>query len=309
MGVSALALFATTTVNWLITPDAVPPTVASSLTVCTAIAAIWVTWPRSRRWVAEVLGAVALVSGSASVVHLWSGGPSGAWIYTETLGLLILIATVARVALAYRALAAVLAAGLAESTLILRVVPSATLLDAVGMCAFWGIGATGAAGIGLHLRSLDSERIRSVAGARRAQRLELARDLHDFVAHDLSELVIRAQVGQLTPGSELDMLRRIERAGQRALTSVSATVRALHEMNDSDAVLTDSAWTFGDLPRIVEEFAASGPIEATLHVEPGLEAHLPRRVGTASARVVVEALTNVRRHAVGATTVDVTITS
>ena len=60
----------------------------------------------------------------------------------------------------------------------------AELAGAAGGVAFWSLGAVGAAGAALHLNALDAERERSVAEARRSQRLEVARDLHDFVGGD-----------------------------------------------------------------------------------------------------------------------------
>ncbi|WP_165977278.1 sensor histidine kinase [Nonomuraea diastatica] len=248
-----------------------------------------------RRWVALILAVIALVSASVSVVHGYRGGGAGAWSYIETLALLLMVMVVARNSPVRHATAAGLVGGLAESLLILRLVPASSLLEAAGLCAFWGLGAVGAAAIGTHLRWLDSERVRSVTDARRGQRLVLARDLHDFIAHDLGEMVIQAQVGQVAPGREGEALRHIELIGQRALASLSATVRALHELDDgsgADAAAPD----LGDLPRIVEGFAAAGTVPVTLHVEPGLEGRLPRRVSTTVARIVIEALSNVRRH-------------
>jgi signal transduction histidine kinase len=49
------------------------------------------------------------------------------------------------------------------------------------------------AGIGYYLRSLDRRARAAVAAERRAQRLDLARDLHDFAAHDVTGVVVLAQ--------------------------------------------------------------------------------------------------------------------
>jgi signal transduction histidine kinase len=49
------------------------------------------------------------------------------------------------------------------------------------------------AGIGYYLRSLDRRARAAVAAERRAQRLDPARDLHDFAAHDVTGRVVLAQ--------------------------------------------------------------------------------------------------------------------
>ena len=103
-------------------------------------------------------------------------------------------------------------------------------------CAFWSLGAAGAAGAALHLNALDAERARSVADARRSQRLELARDLHDFVAHDVSAILVDAQAGRMVganaPEHALAALGRIEEDALRALAAMDRTVRALREAGD-----------------------------------------------------------------------------
>ncbi|MBG0826595.1 hypothetical protein HS041_02240 [Planomonospora sp. ID67723] len=280
--------------------------IASAVVTCSAAAVVIALRPVRHR-AALVLSVIAPASASVSVLHAHRyGDGAGAWAYMETLALLLMVILVVRNTPVRRAVAAGLVSGLAESLLILRVVPASSLLEAAGLCAFWGLGAAGAVVIGMHLRWLDSERVRSVVGARRAQRLNLARDLHDFIAHDLGEMVIHAQVGQVASGRERKALRHIELTGQRALAALSATVGALHELDDS-AATDEGIPGLGDLPRIVEDFAALGTVPATLQLEPGLAERLPRRLSTTLARIVIESLSNVRRHAPDAGSVEVKV--
>ncbi|MFI0421794.1 sensor histidine kinase [Spongiactinospora sp. 9N601] len=288
----------------LITPDAGPVTVASALVACASAATV-LGAPPARRRAVPVLAVLAPLSAGVS---LTTGPPvAGAWAYLETLALLLVLIIVVRDAPVRHAVAAGLAGGSAGALLILRVVPASSVLEAVGLCAFWALGAIGAAAIGAHLRWLDSVRVRSVAAARRAQRLNLARDLHDFIAHDLGEMVVQAQAGQAARDHEREALRHIEATGRRALTSLSATVRALHDLDERDEPGDDAAPGLGELPRIVAGFAAAGTIPATLTLDPGLAGRLPRRVSTTVARIVVEALSNVRRHVPDAESVRATI--
>ncbi|RBQ16395.1 two-component sensor histidine kinase [Spongiactinospora rosea] len=291
----------------LFAPDAGPAAVGSALVACGAAAAVLGAPPVRRR----AVPALAMVAPLSAGVSLTTDPPAaGAWAYLETLALLLVLIIVVRDAPVRQALGVGLAGGVAGALLILRVVPASSVLEAVGLCAFWALGPAGAAAIGAHLRWLDSVRVRSVAAARRAQRLRLARDLHDFIAHDLGEMVVQAQVGQVARDREREALRHIEATGRRALTSLSATVRALHDLDaqdERDEPDEPDTPGLGELPRIVAGFAAAGTVPATLALDPDLADRLPRRVSTTVARIVVEALSNVRRHAPDAESVRATV--
>jgi signal transduction histidine kinase len=171
----------------------------------------------------------------------------------------------------------------------------------VGGFVGWGALALVAAVVGLYLRKLDTTRVRSVAEARRAQRLQLARDLHDFVAHDVSGMLAQAQAGQYLaerdPAAAAAAFRRIEAAGLQALASLD---RSVHMLGDPDSA---APATLDDLPALVERFAST--VDVQLEVEPDLV--LPREHAATAYRVIVEALTNVRRHAPGAARVAVRV--
>ena len=181
--------------------------------------------------------------------------------------------------------------------------------------AAWAMVAVVAAAAGLHLRSLDERRVRSVIEAQRDQRLHLARDLHDFVAHDVSEMLALAQAGQVVAAEHprcAEMFVKIEQAGQRALRSMDQTVRMLHALSPASG--DDGAPTLAELPTLVERFAAAANANANanandIDLDVVLSAdevgRLPHEVSTTLYRVAVEALTNVRRHAQAATAVTV----
>lgn len=169
-----------------------------------------------------------------------------------------------------------------------------------------------AVGVGMHLRSVDALRIRAVADARRAQRLDLARDLHDFIAHDVSGIVAQAQAAQLVvshdSGIALTALNRIEQAGLKALASMDNTVHMLHDTTISDAAIRTPLPNLEDLPKLIDRFSATSPAQVALHISPAALDNTPREIATTAYRIVVESLTNIRRHAPTAATVDIIVT-
>lgn len=62
-----------------------------------------------------------------------------------------------------------------------------------------------------------------------------------------------------------------------------------------------------DLPELVERFLASGTTGGSLELEPGLAGTAPHPIQDAAYRVVLEALTNVRRHAPSADRLEVEV--
>ncbi|MBT2232587.1 ATP-binding protein [Nonomuraea sp. NEAU-A123] len=217
------------------------------------------------------------------------------WLLIEVPVLLALTMLAAR-----RAPVAALVPGLAVSIILLRMVWPGPLSLILAGCAGWSLGAVGAAAAGLYLRSLDGNRRRAVARAVQDQRLALARDLHDFVAHDVSGMLVQAQAARLAPGLPPrieDALRRIEDGGQRALASLDRTVHMLNEPARGPAPGIDGLRDLAD--------GFSPTVGVNLVVE---ARQISREASATVYRVVTEALTNVRRHAPRATTVDIAVT-
>ena len=173
-----------------------------------------------------------------------------------------------------------------------------TVLSALG----WG----GAVAIGLVLREAGARRRALLEQARAAERLELARELHDVVAHQVTGIVVAAQSAQVVAGEGRDDVRRaleaIELAGGDALAAMRRMVGVLR----GDAGRTPGAELSG-IPDMVRRFDPDGAT-VRLDADPGFEhAVLPAGVAATGYRVVQEALTNVRRHAPAATRVEVEI--
>ena len=125
------------------------------------------------------------------------------------------------------------------------------------------------------------------------ERLRIAREMHDIVAHSMSLIAVKAtianHVADERPQEVRDALRVIEATSRTALAELRRTLGALRT-----EVELAPAPGIADLPRLVEATTAAG-IEVQLHVE-GI-ANLPEGVGLAVFRIVQEGLTNVVRHA------------
>ncbi|PKK15170.1 sensor histidine kinase [Thermomonospora sp. CIF 1] len=169
-----------------------------------------------------------------------------------------------------------------------------------------------ATGIGLYLRALDARRARALVEARRQERLALARDLHDFVAHHVTGIVVQAQAARFTARSgaaqspeQLEaMLESIERAGTEALASMRRMVGLLRD--DGDGSPHGQARSARGLDRLAELVAAFTDPPASLVLDPRVR-DLPPEVAATVHRIVQEALTNVRKHAADATAVHVSV--
>lgn len=252
------------------------------------------------------VGSLLATAGALMTGRTFDVGQSvTAWMLAESAALLVLVVLVVRSEPVRRAAVAGGLAGVAVPLWLLRFgTPDPVLLAGV---AAWSVPALLAAAFGIYLRWLDARRTRSVAEARRRQRLRLARDLHDFVAHDVSEILALAQAGQVASSggstNAADIFGRIEQAGQHAMASLDRTVRMLH---DHAPTATASA-TLSDLPDLATRFSASGNARVELDIDPRLARSVPGEVARTAYRVVTEALTNVRRHAPAAGHVTVSV--
>jgi signal transduction histidine kinase len=161
-------------------------------------------------------------------------------------------------------------------------------------------------GLAAYLRSLDYRRTVAVSDTRREERLAIAADLHDFVAHHVTGILVQTQMARMMattqPGDLDPVLGGIERAATEALASMRRTVGVLRDTTEEA-----DRRPVGDLAGIADltdGFASPGQ-KVTLHRDPAASDDLPHEVQAAAFRVVQEALTNVRRHAADATEITV----
>ncbi|MEV6715590.1 histidine kinase [Lentzea sp. NPDC051208] len=160
--------------------------------------------------------------------------------------------------------------------------------------------ATGVVASVGYLRLLADAREKQVAAVKAEQKAEFARDLHDFVGHHITGMVVLAQgagrIVERNPAQARQALDRIEEAGGEAM----AAMRRMIGMLRDDAPVAPVAGIAD-----IEQLVAAEP-RATLDIH-GDTAALPLEVAGSVHRVVMESLTNIRKHAQEATTVDVQI--
>jgi signal transduction histidine kinase len=151
-------------------------------------------------------------------------------------------------------------------------------------------------------------RERSLRGALSEQRLQIARELHDIVAHAMSVVAVQAGVGShliaTRPDEAAKSLQAIEATARAAL---SETRSLLGVIRDDDYELASRSPVPGldNLPTLVQRVADAGQ-PVTLRVE-GRRPALPQSIELSVYRVVQEALTNVVRHAAPPVTATVVI--
>ena len=135
--------------------------------------------------------------------------------------------------------------------------------------------------------------------ARRAvseERLRIARELHDVVAHSMTVVALQAGSGRLAgrqdPEAAQRALETIEKSSREALADMRRLVGVLREGEDS---LTQPAPGLDDIERLVEELRRAG-LEVEVSRFGPLD-RVPPGMAVAAYRVAQEALTNVVRHA------------
>jgi len=137
--------------------------------------------------------------------------------------------------------------------------------------------------------------------ARSREREQLARELHDTVAHHVSAIAVQAQAGRavldLDPAKSAEAFASIEEAASRALAEMRVVVDALR--NDAPTAPQ----------RGIDQIASLAPdarIALSVDRRGELDGLAPQ-VDAALFRIAQESITNARRHGRGATRVSVDI--
>jgi signal transduction histidine kinase len=156
----------------------------------------------------------------------------------------------------------------------------------------------------LEERNRSLELTREEEGRRRVaeERLRIARDLHDSVAHAMATINVQAGVAahvlDRRPDAVKPALDAIQDASREVLDELSAMVRVLRD-EDDEATRAPTPGV-AQVPELVEA-AGTAHLPVSLETD-GMVDAVGAPVGTAVYRIVQESLTNVMRHAPGATT-------
>jgi signal transduction histidine kinase len=160
------------------------------------------------------------------------------------------------------------------------------------------------AALGASVRFQARSRRRDLDEAKLLEREQLARELHDAVAHHVSAIVIQAQAGQLLAASDPD-------AAQRALATIASEAsRTLGEMRSIVGVLRRGEAEHAPQRGLADLEDLTHSEEGSPEVEVRLEGDLDDVRPTLQAaifRIAQESITNARRHARHATEVTVRV--
>lgn len=178
----------------------------------------------------------------------------------------------------------------------------------LGIFAWTGIGATAGDAVrsrrafvqAIRERAEKAERTREEEARRRVaeERLRIARDLHDVVAHHIALVNVQAGVAahvmDKRPDQAKEALAHVREASRSALNELRATVGLLRQSGDPEAP-TEPAPGLDRLDELTGTFRSAG-----LHIEVARAdqgTSLPAAVDLAAYRIIQEALTNVQKHA------------
>jgi hypothetical protein len=172
--------------------------------------------------------------------------------------------------------------------------------------AIGGVGVlTAAFALGWAVRSQHDARERKVEQVKSQERVLLARELHDTVAHHVSAIAVQAQAGRAlaatSPSAPLEALEVIEVEASRTLADMRAMVRVLRNKAPVDYAPQPGV---ADLARLSGASPAGPRVEVTVADD---LAALPAAIDAAVFRIAQEAVTNARRHARNATLIDVRV--
>lgn len=180
--------------------------------------------------------------------------------------------------------------------------PLAQSAAVLGIAALIGLYAGGQAQVSRALAAraaqLEREQALLAREAVLAERLWIARELHDTIGHHVSLLVVQAGGVRATLPPEhpaRPVLDTMISGGREAMTEMRRMVDLLRPVNE-EAI--SKAWAstpdLSAIPALCEQLRSSGlPVELDLTPRP----EVPRIVSVTAYRIVQEALTNVVKHA------------
>ena len=159
------------------------------------------------------------------------------------------------------------------------------------------------AALGASVRYRATSRLREIDQVKLLEREQLARELHDTVAHHVSAIAIQAQAGRTVapshPDAAVRALEVIEEAASRTLAEMRTMVGVLRDGEEPNLAPQRGV---GDIERLARN-AAHGPrVDVELSGDLG---ELRPSVEAAMYRLAQESITNALRHGRHVTRIDV----
>lgn len=155
---------------------------------------------------------------------------------------------------------------------------------------------------GLHERAARLHRERELLADRAVaqERVRIAQELHDIIAHNVSLMVVQAQALGATVNDHRvsHSADAIADLGRQAMTEMHTTLRLLRADDGAPELVPQPG--LAQLERLLDQSRRAG-LEIELTVE-GQPRRLPQAVDLSAFRIIQEALTNVVKHAAGAST-------
>jgi signal transduction histidine kinase len=187
---------------------------------------------------------------------------------------------------------------------LLRSAPPPPIVSLLALAA-WLLVLLGAAAYvrGRRERVAEAAHVREEEALRRAseERLRIARELHDALGHHLSLINVQSgvalHINEAMPDQARQSLLAIKDASKEALTELRSVLEILRQ--DGERAPRTPALTLSRLGDLASQAKSAG-LEVRTETE-GAARPLPFGVEAAAFRIIQEALTNVTRHATGAT--------
>ncbi|MGW0754370.1 sensor histidine kinase [Streptomyces sp. NPDC002587] len=250
-----------------------------------------------------LFGSTAVVVGTPSSVHAdMSVGYQGQFLSFLAVDLVLgfIVAACTR-----RASLTAVAVSFAVQILVIGVFAHGDSLTVNVVIALLAMAASCTVGLLSRERREHAMALRSqeVAKAVTAERLRIARELHDMVAHSIGIIAIQAGVGsrviQTQPAEAREALRAIEATSRETLSGLRRTLVSLRQA-DMGATLSEQS-PLAPSPGLADvEQLAAATADAGVRVDvrrSGEQRPLPADIDLSAYRIVQEALTNVVRHA------------
>jgi len=247
-----------------------------------SVSVVVLAWRRIRP------GMVLAATAATAVVYYVGGFPPGPEVVAFVVALFAVAASGQRVLAIVAAVAACVVAGSTDALLGQPEDPDDLIAVAATLAAVVAFGEASRA----RQAYLAQSRQRAVE----AERLRIARELHDVLGHHLTVINLQAEaaLARHTTRPELagTALSTISAASRDALGDLRTTLGAIR---DPGEVPIDPAPSLADLPALAERFRAAGTeVTATVAHPP---AAIPAAIERALVRIAQEALANAVRHA------------